>query len=78
MNIDQQMDKVCSRRYFLKGAGTAALGAAGITALASSVPGVVKEAAAVGASLEKWPWPYVKLDPDKTAELAAAKRAIGG
>ena len=19
---------------------------------------------------EKWPWPYVKLDPDKTAEIA--------
>jgi hypothetical protein len=70
MKTDRQFELECSRRHFLKGAGTAALGAAGITALATSIPGFIKDANAVGASMEKWPWPYVKLDPDKTAEIA--------
>jgi hypothetical protein len=70
MKIHEQLEKICSRRDFLKGAGTATIGASGITALASSIPGFIKEASALGATMEKWPWPYVKLDPDKTAEIA--------
>jgi hypothetical protein len=59
-----------SRRNLLINAGKYAFGAAGITALASAVPGFTPQAAALGGSTEKWPWPYVKLDPDKTAEIA--------
>lgn len=60
-----------TRRHLLINAGKYVAGAAGITALASAaVPGFLSEAKAVGGKTEKWPWPYVKLDPEKTAELA--------
>lgn len=51
-----------SRRDLLIGAG--------VTALATAVPKFMRTAEAKDGPTEKWPWPYVKLDPDKTAELA--------
>lgn len=62
--------KGLSRRSLLINAGKCAVGAVGITAIASVVPRFVSKAEAVGGTTEKWPWPYVKLDPEKTAEIA--------
>lgn len=58
-----------TRRGLLRGAGTLAIGAAGITAAASGM-GFLSKAEAKAGSAGKWPWPYVKLDPEKTAEIA--------
>ncbi len=47
------------------------LTAAGAAALAALTPGgLVPIAEATGGATEKWPWPYEKLDPQATAELA--------
>ncbi|WP_339136424.1 MAG: twin-arginine translocation signal domain-containing protein [Candidatus Electrothrix sp. GW3-4] len=54
-----------SRRQVLKGTSALAAGVA-LTSLA----GLVKPAAATGGKTEKWPWPYLKLDPAETAEIA--------
>jgi hypothetical protein len=70
MRVEQMEDAELTRRELLFGAGKCALGAAGITALAAVVPGMVSEAHAVGGMTEKWPWPYQKLDPAATAEIA--------
>ncbi len=70
MKLDKLLDSKMSRRGLLVNAGKIAIGAAGVTALASAVPGFVSKAEAVGGTTEKWPWPYVKLDPEKTAEIA--------
>ena len=59
-----------TRRDLLIGAGKCAFGAAAVTALASVVPGLVSKAHALGGTTEKWPWPYQKLDPATTAEIA--------
>ncbi len=59
-----------SRRSLLINAGKCAVGVAGIAVLASAVPGLEPKAEAVGGTTEKWPWPYVQLDPEKTAEIA--------
>jgi hypothetical protein len=58
-------DKGISRRRILAGAGmlTASAALAGFGVWPQS-------AVAKSGSTEKWPWPYVKLDPEKTAELA--------
>lgn len=58
-----------SRRDLLVQAGRVALGTAAIGA-AASIPLPGSQALAAGGSTEKWPWPYVKLDPQKTADLA--------
>jgi hypothetical protein len=63
------LDKKFSRRGLLRGAGTFALGAAGITAAVPGL-GLLSQAEAKAGLAEKWPWPYVKLDPEKTAEIA--------
>ncbi len=68
--MDSLNQDALTRRKLLIGAGTTALATAGLSLLASTVPGLVSPAHALGGSTEKWPWPYVKLDPDKTAELA--------
>ncbi len=44
--------------------------AAGVTAAAFAAPRFASVAEATGGPTEKWPWPYVKLDPQKTAEIA--------
>ncbi len=62
--------KTMTRRSLLKNAGTAVLGTAGLVTLAVALPGYPAKAEARGGNTEKWPWPYVKLDPQKTAEIA--------
>lgn len=70
MIMEQVTAGEVSRRGILFGAGKSALGVAGVTALASVVPGMVSTAHALGGTTEKWPWPYQKLDPATTAEIA--------
>ena len=70
MKDEKMFDQGLTRRSLLINAGKCAVGVAGITALASAVPGFASKAEAVGGSTETWPWPYVKLDPGKTAEIA--------
>lgn len=70
MNTKKTTETTITRRGLLMGAGTCAIGAAGISALLSAVPGLAPNAEARRAAPEKWPWPYVKLDPEKTAEIA--------
>ncbi|MEW6427935.1 MAG: C-GCAxxG-C-C family (seleno)protein [Thermodesulfobacteriota bacterium] len=57
--------KGISRRQVLVGTGLLAAGAA-----ISQFGGLVKSASAKDGATEKWPWPYEKLDPAKTAEIA--------
>jgi hypothetical protein len=66
MEVGKMFDEKLSRRGLLKGAA----GAAGIAVLASGGLSLFSKAEAKGGPTEKWPWPYVKLDPEKTAELA--------
>jgi hypothetical protein len=66
MEAEKMIEKGISRRVLLKGAGVVG----GMTALTSGGLGLLAKAEAKGGSTEKWPWPYVKLDPKKTAELA--------
>ncbi len=54
-----------SRRWFLKGAGALLIGT-----IASKILPVSEVEAKKRINVEKWPWPYVKLDPTETAELA--------
>ncbi|MDA8106308.1 MAG: C-GCAxxG-C-C family protein [Nitrospiraceae bacterium] len=54
-----------SRRDVLGAAGVIAAGAAFI-----GLGGALPRAEANVAKMEKWPWPYKKLDPAKTAEIA--------
>jgi hypothetical protein len=64
--VDEQLVKEgVSRRQVLAGTGALAAGA-----VLSHVGGLVNAAAAKDGSTEKWPWPYEKLDPEKTAQLA--------
>jgi hypothetical protein len=62
MKFAKFLDKELSRRDLLIGAG--------ITAIAAATPGFASKAEALGGPTEKWPWPYVKLDPQKTADIA--------
>ncbi len=70
MELNKILEKDISRRSLLINAGKCGIGAAGLAALISGAPGLVAKAEAKGSKTEKWPWPYVKLDPDKTAEIA--------
>ncbi|WP_028580773.1 C-GCAxxG-C-C family protein [Desulfogranum japonicum] len=55
-----------SRRQWLKGAGVLAS-----CATMANLGNVLPHAhAATTGNMEQWPWPYVKLDPTTTAELA--------
>ena len=54
------------RRSLLIGAGKIAAGAALVSAGSFTLPKLAKAKAAA----TQWPWPYVKLDPAKTADLA--------
>lgn len=54
-----------SRREVMGAAGAIALGAA-----FARVGGMPLNAEAKATPAETWPWPYVKLDPETTAELA--------
>jgi len=63
-NEETMEEKGLLRRKVLIGTGALAAGVA-----LSQLGGLVKPANATGGSTEKWPWPYVKLDPAKTAEI---------
>ncbi len=58
------LDRTFTRRNLLKGAG-----AVGLSAILP-VGVLARTAIAKEGTTEKWPWPYVKLDPGKTAEIA--------
>ncbi len=70
MEVRELLEEKLSRRGLLKGAGSLAAGAAGLAALATGGLGIFSKAEAKGGPTEKWPWPYVKLDPTTTAEIA--------
>lgn len=70
MKEREMPDTGLTRRDMLIGTGKFAIGAAGIIAAVSGGPGLLSKAEAKGGLTEKWPWPYVKLDPEKTAEIA--------
>ncbi len=65
MGAEQNEQKGISRREVLIGTGVFAAGAA-----LGHLGGFVKTASAKEGPANQWPWPYVKLDPAKTAELA--------
>lgn len=66
MSEDKEMGgKGWSRRQVLIGTGALAASTA-----VMQFGTLLQSAEAKDGSTEKWPWPYVKLDPDKTAELA--------
>ncbi len=69
MDSKGRQDGKITRRGMLVGTGKCILGAACVSALASA-PGIVPKAEALGGPTEKWPWPYEKLDPNKTADIA--------
>jgi hypothetical protein len=54
-----------SRRELLHTAGRCTLGATAVAAL-----GAVPQAWAAVSGADSWPWPYVKLDPERTADIA--------
>lgn len=55
-----------SRRGLIK----TIIGAGSLAAVTASGLGILSTAEASSALSKKWPWPYVKLDPEKTGELA--------
>ncbi|MBA3016267.1 MAG: C-GCAxxG-C-C family protein [Proteobacteria bacterium] len=66
MSEEKQLEcQGISRRQMLIGTGAIAAS----TAL-MHFGGFLKSAHAKDGTNEKWPWPYVKLDPQKTAEIA--------
>lgn len=66
MKKEESIDsKGMSRRKMLVGTGALAAEAA-----LAQFTGVLKSAEAKDAKAKKWPWPYKKLDPAKTAEIA--------
>jgi len=70
MKLEILREAQMTRRDLLAKAGRYTLGAAALGVAASAVPGLRTEAGATGGATEKWPWPYVKLDPQRTADLA--------
>ena len=66
MTTEDKLDgKGASRRQMMIGAGALAAGAA-----LTHFGGMLGSAQAIGGATEKWPWPYVKLDPAATAQIA--------
>lgn len=62
-----------TRRGLILGAGKLAVGAAGIAALGAGGFGLLGSADAEATEttgVAAWPWPYEKLDPAETAEIA--------
>lgn len=58
-----------TRRSLLTGTGKIAVMGAGIATVSGGL-NLFSRAEAKGGPTEKWPWPYKKLDPAKTAEIA--------
>ena len=68
MEMEKDADlgnKGVSRRQMMIGTGVLAASAAMV-----HLGGLLKCAEAKDGATEKWPWPYEKLDPAKTAEIA--------
>lgn len=65
MSKDQNDHKGVTRRQVLIGTGAIAA-----TAAVSHLGGMLDSANASEVDAKKWPWPYTKLDPAETAELA--------
>jgi len=65
MQHEQEQRSGLSRRQWMLGTGALAT-----TAALSHLSGWLPSAGAAGGKTEKWPWPYEKLDPTITAELA--------
>lgn len=70
MQTKEIFESAVSRRDLLVGAGKCAIAAAGAAALSAGGLGGVRTALAKAGPTEKWPWPYEKLDPAATAEIA--------
>ncbi len=71
MKDDKVHEGEIGRRALLRKAGAYTIGAAGLVAIGSA--GCNKgaaPAAQAAVSSQKWPWPYEKLDPQKTADIA--------
>jgi hypothetical protein len=66
MESGKLFDEKLTRRGLIKGAA----GVAGIAALTAGGFGLFTRADAKEGPTEKWPWPYEKLDPATTAEIA--------
>jgi hypothetical protein len=66
MEVERVFDEKFTRRGLLRGAGMVA----GIAAATVGGLNILTKAEAKNGLTEKWPWPYVQLDPEKTAELA--------
>jgi hypothetical protein len=69
MKTDPGLEVDVSRRTLLRRIGRTAVGAAGVTTTLAAALSSNRVAAAIAAA-DKWPWPYVKLDPQRTAGLA--------
>ncbi len=65
LKIDRKEEQNVSRRSVLVGTGILAAGAA-----LGSLGGMIRPAGATGSRMATWPWPYRKLDPAATAEIA--------
>ena len=65
LKVEDLNEKGVARRKILAGAGALAAGAA-----LAQFGGMVSSATASSPKSNKWPWPYKKLDPAKTAEIA--------
>jgi hypothetical protein len=72
MKLEELLEGTLGRRDLFR-AGRYTLGAAALTAVASATPGPRSDAAAAVGPAGKWPWPYARLDPRKTADLAYAE-----
>src|SRR5512139_2606152 len=74
MKDDKVHEGEIGRRDLVRKAGLYTIGAAGLATIVSSAPGCRRQsepvAQAAVVSAEKWPWPYKKLDPQKTADIA--------
>ena len=69
---DDARERGMTRRELMSKAGRCAIGAAAIGAVGVS-PGVRAGGPEPSAAPQRWPWPYVKLDPQKTADIAYAE-----
>ncbi|HEB50856.1 MAG TPA: chain A iron centre cytochrome C protein [Desulfobulbus sp.] len=65
LKIDRKEEQGVSRRQVLVGTSVFAAGAA-----LGSLGGMIRPAHASEPAMKKWPWPYRKLDPARTAEIA--------
>jgi hypothetical protein len=70
MERDGKRHGLMSRRGLVTAAARCGVGAAGVVAGVAASPLLSAQAMAGDVAAERWPWPYVKLDPQRTADLA--------